>query len=117
MTLTVTDCSRSSSDPGSLPTAVADSTPGDTITFATGLSCPPSSPILLTSAITVDTSVTITGPGANTMAVSGGGTVGVLEVSSGTVAESGLTIENGIGGIFNSGGGVTISSDSPGCHR
>jgi Putative Ig domain len=46
------------------------------------------------------------------MAVSGSGTVGVLEVSSSTVTISGLTIENGAGGIFNSGGSLPINSST-----
>jgi trimeric autotransporter adhesin len=106
---TVTDCSGSPSDPGSLPYAVANSSGGDTITFLSGLSCPPSSPILLTSAIGIGHNLTISGPGAGTMAVSGSGTTDIFYIGLSTsVAISSLTIEDGYstgngGGIYNDG--------------
>ena len=68
---------------------------GDTITFKPGLSCPAESPITLTSTISISQNLTITGPGASTMMVSGDNAVEVFAVNSGTVTISGLTIENG----------------------
>ncbi len=115
-TLTVTDCSGSTSDAGSLPTAVASAASGDTITFKPGLSCPAKSPITLTSTISINQNLTITGPGASTMVVSGDNAVEVFAVNSGTVTISGLTIENGDspaggGGILNE-GTLTINSST-----
>jgi predicted outer membrane repeat protein len=99
--LTVTTCAGSGS--GSLFTVVAGAAAGDTITFASGLSCPPASPITLASTLTITGNLTITGPGAAVMAVSGGGSVQVLHITSGTVGISGLTIEDGNGAT---GGGI-----------
>ena len=98
---TVTDCSGSPTDIASLPYVVAHASSGGTVTFGTGLSC---SPILLTNTLTISQNLTITGPEASLMAVSGGGTVGVLQVNGGTVTISGLTIENGHG---SDGGGIS----------
>jgi hypothetical protein len=90
---------------GSLRTAVAkantDASPPETITFASPLmssvSCPSTNTITLAgSPITIMKSVTITGPGASSLAVSGNHVVTVFHVNSGaTVRISGLTIENG----------------------
>ncbi len=115
-TLTVTTCANSGT--GSLPVVVAGASAGDTITFASGLSCPPASPITLTSTIQISQSLTITGPGASRMAVSGNHTVTpVLNVTSGGVRISGITIEDGGpfseegGGIGNS-GTLTLTDDT-----
>jgi hypothetical protein len=105
---TVTTCANSG--PGSLPAVVAAAVAGDTIGFATGLSCPPASPITLTSTLTINKSVAIAGPGAMAMAVSGGGITRVFDLAAGNLIDiSGLTIENGEGfsnvgaGIYNEG--------------
>ncbi len=107
---TVTDCSGSSADTGSLPYAVAQAAAGDTINFAAGLSCPASSPIALTTTLVINQSLTIAGPGASTMAVSFGGTV--IEVTAAAVI-SGLTVENGKeSGIKSNHGTVTITDST-----
>ncbi len=104
---TVTNCSGSVSVSGSLPYEVSNANPGDTVTFALS---PPCATITLTSAIVISKNLTITGPGASTLAVSGGGSVSVLAVDSGvTAAISGLTIDDADdstgpgGGIYNDG--------------
>ena len=102
-TATVTTCNDSG--PGSLPVAVAAAAAGDTITFAP---TPPCTTITLAATIDITTNLTIDGPGAGALAVSGGGTVGVFDVASGVTALiSGLTIEDGDaaagGGIDNAG--------------
>ncbi len=102
-TVTVTNCN--SSGAGSLPGAVASAAAGDTITFDPTLSCPPASPITLTSTLDIAENLTISGPGAAAMAVSGGGSVQVVDITSGTVSISGLTIENG-NSRFPGGGGI-----------
>lgn len=110
----VTTCAGSGT--GSLPAVVAAAASGDTVTFANGLSCPPGSPITVTSTITVSLKgLKIVGPGASSIAVSGGGAVPVFYFGSGEIdAISGLTIENGSStascGTFGGsvvGGGIT----------
>jgi hypothetical protein len=101
----VTTCSGVASTPGSLPYEVANAGSGDTITFAPGLSCPPTSPITVTYGLRISQNLNITGPGAGTMAVSSGGQGSVFQVTAVT-AISGLTIENGQSG---NGGGITIN--------
>jgi hypothetical protein len=108
---TVTNCSGSPSTLGSLPFEVANANSGDTITFALSPSC---ATINLTATIEISQNLTITGPGAGTLAVSGGASITVFQVdSSATATISGLTIEDGYdfytaGGIDNQG---TLSVD------
>ncbi len=112
-TLAVTNCSGSGS--GSLPNAVSTASPGDTIAFS--VSCPPGSPILLTSGpITISQNLTISGPGAAQLAVSGGNTSQVFLVDAGVTATiSGITVEDGAAnaycfeGCSSSGGGIDNS--------
>ena len=96
-----------------LPYAVAHALNGDQITFASGLS---GSTITLSSTLTIDHNITITGLGAANLAVSGNHAVGVFVVNSGVTASiSNLKIENAEG---NSGGGIdnlgtlTLSNDT-----
>jgi hypothetical protein len=96
------------SGPGSLRQAIFDadnSNTGDTILFV-GVS----GTITLTlGTLVIEHSLTISGPGASTLAVSGGGTSQVFVIKSGaTVSISGLTIENGFTSTLN-GGGILIS--------
>jgi hypothetical protein len=103
---------------GSLRQAIvqADGTPGpNEIDFATGLS----GTITLTSGqLTIaNNDVTIVGPGADQLSVSGNSTTRVFEVNSVSAAISGLTITGGSapssnyngGGLYNNGGTVTIA--------
>jgi hypothetical protein len=101
----VTTCSGAASTSGSLPYEVANAVSGDTITFAPGLSCPPSSPITVMYGLSIRQNLTITGPGAGVMAVSTAGQGSNFQVQ-GVAVISGLTIENGMSG---NGGGVTIN--------
>jgi hypothetical protein len=67
---------------GSLRAAIAAATNGDTITFS--LSSP--STILLTSGrLLISQSLTISGPGPGSLAISGSGTNGVFEITNGPV--------------------------------
>lgn len=88
-TLTVTNCNDSGS--GSLRQTVTDAASGDTITFALSPACPT---ITLASTIDIGTNLTIDGPGASALAVSGNNANTVF-YTSGAVTISGLTIENG----------------------
>ena len=118
--LQVANCSGSPTDTDSLPYAVAHASAGETISFLSGLSCPPSSPILLTSTIDIGEILTIIGPGASTIAVSGGGTTSVFNIETGTVSISGLTIEDGhsgnlyggLGGGMSNSGTLTVTDTS-----
>src|SRR5438034_9132612 len=87
-TITVTNTNDSGS--GSLRQALVDANDGDTIDFAvTGT-------IGLTSGeLLVDKSITISGPGAEKLAVSGNAKDRVFHVTGGNVTISGLTITNG----------------------
>jgi hypothetical protein len=103
-TLTVT--SLADSGAGSLRQALADAGPGDTVAFQAGLT----GTITLTSGqLVVDESVTIAGPGASVLTVSGNDASRVFYLYSNAglleVTISGLTVADGSandgGGIFN----------------
>jgi hypothetical protein len=91
------------SGPGSLREAIANASQCTTITFANGISF-----ITLTSAeLMIDKSLTINGPGANLLTISGNGAQRVFTVNRGTnVVLNGLTIANGAAGS-NDGGGIS----------
>src|SRR5947207_1094346 len=103
-TITVTNTNDSGS--GSLRQALVDANDGDTIDFAV------SGTIGLTSGeLLVDKSITISGPGAGSLAVDGNATSLVFHIGYGrTVTISGLTITNGTGGIYNDNATLTVSS-------
>ena len=106
VTLSVSDCSGSALDTGSLPYAVAHASAGNTIAFSPTLAC---NLITLTSPLTISSNVTIAGPGANLLTVSGGGTVQVFVIQLHTTVEiSGLTVANGYSSTATGGG---ISSE------
>ncbi len=88
-------------------------TSGGTITFASSLN---GGTITLGSTLNISASMTISGPGANLLTVSGGNLVQVFNISSGTVTISGLTIAHGFngngGGIYNNSGTLTVNSST-----
>ncbi len=102
-TLTVTNTNDSGA--GSLRQAIADAIPGDTITFAvTGT-------ITLASELAIDKDLTIQGPGANLLTISGNNAVRIFNIGSITpainITLSGLTIANGkVTGSSVFGGGI-----------
>lgn len=108
---TITVINTNDSGPGSLRQALADANDGDTIDFAvTGT-------IGLTSGLlTVDKTITISGPGAESLALDGNAKSGILFITSGiTVTISGLTITNGNapsygGGVYNEAATVTLNN-------
>ncbi len=97
----ITVTNTNDSGPGSLRQALANANDGDTITFAV------TDRIGLTSGeLLVNSSITISGPGANNLAVNGNGKSRVFHVASGKTATiSGLAITNGNSGS-NTGGGI-----------
>jgi hypothetical protein len=114
-TLTVTN--TADSGPGSLRYEIAAAKSKDTIVFAPSLD---GQSITLTSGeLDITKNLTIQGPGAGQMTISGGGSSRVFEVAGKTtVTLSGLTISNGAaagggGGIYiDSGGTLTISNST-----
>ncbi|HUU64075.1 MAG TPA: right-handed parallel beta-helix repeat-containing protein [Dehalococcoidia bacterium] len=98
---------------GSLRQAIADSITGGTINFSDTLT---GSTITLTSGqLTIDKSLTITGPGEAFLEISGNNTSRVFYINQSTVDMSGMTIRNGNtsengGGLYNNGGNVTMTS-------
>jgi hypothetical protein len=106
----ITVTNTADSGPGSLREAIANAQDGYTINF--NLISPAT--ILLNSPLTLGPSVTIAGPGASNLAISGGDGVVVFIVNGGASATIfGLTIEHGSsqlgGGIFNA-GTLTLTS-------
>ena len=103
---------------GSLRQAIADANPGDTIDF----NLPSGSTITLNgNELSIDKNLTIKGPGADQLAVSGNGASRVFYIGSASasvdVAISGLTIKDGSsyygGGIFNyDGSTVNLSNNT-----
>ena len=111
-TYVVNDCSGSPTDTVSLPYALAHASPGDTIDFS--VSCPASTPIIVSSPMTVSQSLNLTGPGASALVVSGNNASQVLVVDSGVTASiPGITIEDasheGVGGAIHNSGTLTIT--------
>src|SRR5881394_2164860 len=91
---TITVTNTNDSGPGSLRQALADANDGDTIEFAV------SGTIGLTSGeLLVAKSITISGPGAENLAVNGNAKITVFHIVPGeTVTISDLTITNGSAG-------------------
>jgi hypothetical protein len=99
------------SGPGSLRYDIDAANPGDTITFASSLD---GQTITLTSGeLLIKAKLTIDGPGANLLTVSGGHNSRVFEVATNVMAGiSGLTITNGYsddGGAILNGGVLTLT--------
>jgi hypothetical protein len=91
---TITVTNNNDSGPGSLRQAITDSSPSDTVDFDSSLN---GETITLTSGeLSINKQLTITGPGANLIAVNGNATSTVFFINPGTeVTISGLTITNG----------------------
>ena len=101
----ITVTNQADSGPGSLRDAIAAAAPGDTINFSLTL---PATITLTSGELLISKNLTISGPGASSLTISGNNSSRVFEIGSGfTVAISGLTIQNGSadtgGGIVNSG--------------
>jgi hypothetical protein len=87
--------------------AIADAAAGQEIDFGV------SGTIYLSATLgtlTIDKDLTITGPGAGALSISGDSAIGVFYVDGGNVAFSGLTVTGGDALI---GGGIFISGTSP----
>jgi hypothetical protein len=92
---------------GSLRQAISDADAGGTITFQAGLT----GAITLASQLTIDKELTIQGPGANLLTISGNNAVRVFNITAGDVTLTGLTIANGQAtDTFIWGGGINYTS-------
>src|SRR5262249_44959295 len=90
--LLATVTNLSDDGPGSLREAIAIAPAGDTVVFEPGLS---GTITLTTGQLTIDKSLTIAGPGADVLTVSGDDASRVFLIDGSTVAISGLTIADG----------------------
>jgi hypothetical protein len=104
-TRTVT--STADAGPGSLRQAIADAAPGDTIGFS--LAGCPCTITLTTGELVISKDLTIQGPGADLLSVSGNNASRVFSQTDATVTISGLTITGGNGVGNNGGGGGVLS--------
>ncbi|MBI3210649.1 MAG: hypothetical protein HYZ37_17320 [Candidatus Solibacter usitatus] len=106
---TITVINTNDSGIGSLRDAIANASPGDTITFGvTGT-------ITLTNRLYINKNMTISGPGASSLAISGNRQTRVLYIDGVTVTISGVTVRDGNtngeywgGAILNWGGTLTL---------
>jgi hypothetical protein len=104
--LTVTN--NLDSGAGSLRAEIAAAHYGDTIVFAPSLD---GQTITLTSGeLLLKKNLTIAGPGADQLTISGNNASRVFEVARGTVTLSGLTISNGLAQTGNGGGILTYGN-------
>jgi hypothetical protein len=104
---TITVTNTNDGGPGSLRSAILNAPSGATINFAANLD---GQTIGLTSGeLALRKNLTITGPGADRLAVSGNNTSRVFDIQSATVAISGLSITGGYAGL-SAGGGILITS-------
>ena len=104
VTLTVSNTNDSGA--GSLRQAIADAVDGDTILFSLTY---PATITLTGGQLSVSKTITIAGPGADNLFISGNGTARVFSISGGQVALQGLTVMRG---AALDGGGIRISGSS-----
>jgi hypothetical protein len=98
--------SLSDSGTGSLRTAIASAGNGDIIDFAHGLH----GTIMLATDLPINHSVTINGPGANKLSVSGDDANRIFDISgTASVSISGLTVTDG---LATSGGGILLEGSA-----
>lgn len=110
-TQTVTTLSDGVGVTGTLRQRISIASPGDTIIFQAGLS----GPISLINQIVIDKNLSINGPGADVIRVSGLNSWRVFNIQAGNVQISGLRITQGFasgagGGVLVDGGNLTLNN-------
>ncbi|HEX6278727.1 MAG TPA: choice-of-anchor Q domain-containing protein, partial [Pyrinomonadaceae bacterium] len=116
---TITVINTNDSGAGSLRQALVDATPGSTINFNPNVFSTRQTITLTSGQLVIDRNLTIQGPGANLLSISGNGSSRVLYINNGVTASlEGMTIRDGIivpggigGGILNQ-GVLTVSKCS-----
>jgi hypothetical protein len=111
---TITVINANDSGPGSLRQALVEANHGDTIDFDPALN---GQTIMLTTAeLVIDKSITISGPGANLLAVSRAQDAPAFSIfhvdAALTVMIQGLTVSNGSALQFGCGGGILIDGST-----
>ncbi|MCP5108607.1 MAG: choice-of-anchor D domain-containing protein, partial [bacterium] len=107
----ITVINTNDSGAGSLRQAVIDAAAGNEIDFAVSGTI-----TLTTGEISIAQNLTITGPGADRLTISGNNSSRIFNISAGTVNISGLTIFNGSngasggGGAYITGGTITFTN-------
>src|SRR5574342_913452 len=96
----VTVTNNSDSGAGSLRDAIAIANPGDTIVFS--LTLPTT--ITLSSQLVITKNLTISGPGANSLTISGNNSTRVISATGATLNLSEFTVANG--NASGDGGGI-----------
>ena len=100
MAATITVINTDDSGAGSLREAIASAAPGDMIQFAVAGTI-----TLTTGELLINKDLTIGGPGAESLAISGNNASRVFRVTAGTVSISGVMIQNGNVATGQEGGG------------
>ncbi len=98
---------------GSLRQAIADASAGEHINFDSAFFTVPRTITLTSGELAINKNLTIQGPGANLLTISGNQASRIFNIAGGglSVAISGLTISNGVTGQFDGGGGILSRSN------
>src|SRR5258706_10074740 len=80
LAVTITVTNTNDSGPGSLRAAIASASPGDTINFGVTY---PATITLTNGSLVINSNLTISGPGASNLAISGNNSFVVLSVGAG----------------------------------
>jgi hypothetical protein len=108
--VTITVMNTNDNGAGSLRDAIGAASSGDTIEFDATVFSLPQTITLTTGALVVAQNVTIQGPGANLLSVSGNNVSGVFDIPSGfSVTISGMTIRDA-GDVIQGGGIMNVGS-------
>jgi hypothetical protein len=90
---------------GSLRRAILDASPGDTITFGPNVT---GSIVLTSGELPIGTNLTVNGPGAKVLTISGNNASRVFHITGGSSVISGLRIANG--NTSGAGGGILVDA-------
>jgi uncharacterized delta-60 repeat protein len=118
-TPTITVTNTNDSGAGSLRQAIADATPSSTINFDASVFATPQTITLTMGQLVINTNLTLQGPGASLLSISGNYASTVFFINNGVTATlDGITIKNGganggaAGGGINNGGTLTVTNST-----